>query len=81
MGGARPRSWAAEVVVEDQDEILTCVDCDDPFVFAAGERAFFIAKGFVDNDGVIVPTRCHGCRAMRKRARQAEARERTEAFD
>lgn len=64
--------------MEDQDQILTCVDCDDPFVFTAGERAFFLAKGFVNNNGVILPVRCPGCRAAR-RARKGEARTRVAA--
>lgn len=46
------------------DRTLTCVDCNAPFTFTAGEQEFHAAKGF-SND----PRRCPNCRAARKSAR------------
>jgi len=41
---------------------LTCRDCAASFVFTAGDSRFYASKGFVN------PTRCPGCRALRKKA-------------
>ena len=46
------------------DKSLTCRDCDQAFIFTAGEQEFHATKGF-HND----PSRCLDCRATRKAAR------------
>lgn len=43
------------------DETLTCCDCNNPFVFTAGEKEFFHTKGFTN-----IPKRCPDCRAKKK---------------
>jgi hypothetical protein len=43
-----------------QDQTLNCRDCKQPFLFEAGEQAFFAEKGFTS------PTRCKPCRQARK---------------
>ena len=48
------------------DETLSCVDCNNPFVFSAGEQEFFASKGFQNK-----PNRCPDCRAARKAQRGA----------
>lgn len=50
------------------DRMLPCMDCDQQFVFDAGEQRFFKEKGFTD------PKRCPRCRKkvrsrMKKRHR------------
>lgn len=54
-----------------EDQTLTCLDCRSPFVFSAGEQAFFAARGFTH-----APRRCKDCRA-RRRLRTGEAYEAT----
>ena len=44
-----------------QDRTLTCRDCNQEFIFTAGEQDFYVEKGF-END----PTRCPACRHARK---------------
>lgn len=52
---------------------LTCVDCNQPYVFEVGEQQFFEKKGLKD-----MPKRCKPCRQKRKDAREAKKeRERT----
>jgi CxxC-x17-CxxC domain-containing protein len=46
------------------DEVLSCVDCNNQFVFSAGEQEFFASKGFQNK-----PNRCPECRAARKAQR------------
>ncbi len=46
-----------------QDKTLTCNDCQQSFVFTAGEQEFHESKGFTNQPG-----RCPECRAARKRA-------------
>jgi CxxC-x17-CxxC domain-containing protein len=48
------------------DETLSCVDCNNPFIFSAGEQQFFASKGFQNK-----PNRCPECRAARKAQRNA----------
>ncbi len=48
------------------DETLSCVDCNSPFIFTAGEQQFFASKGFQNK-----PNRCPDCRAARKQQRSA----------
>lgn len=47
------------------DKTLTCRDCGQPFVFTAGEQAFYQERGFSE------PQRCPTCRARRKAERAA----------
>jgi CxxC-x17-CxxC domain-containing protein len=51
---------------EPPDQTLTCRDCGRPFVWSAGEQAFFAARGFT------TPKRCPECRG-RRRLRTGEA--------
>ena len=43
------------------DQTLPCRDCGQPFIWTAGEQAFFKDKGLVN-----LPVRCASCRAVRK---------------
>lgn len=45
------------------DKILSCVDCNQEFVFAATDQQFYAEKEFSE------PRRCASCRAARKAAR------------
>lgn len=47
---------------EPSDKNITCMDCRTPFVFDAGEQAFFQSKGYTD------PKRCQKCRQARKQS-------------
>ncbi len=49
-----------------EDKILTCRDCNQSFVFTAGEQEFFASRGFTNE-----PSRCPECRAERKRSQNA----------
>jgi CxxC-x17-CxxC domain-containing protein len=42
------------------DKTLTCRDCNQDFVFTAGEQEFYAQKGFTNE-----PTRCVDCRKNR----------------
>jgi hypothetical protein len=46
------------------DKEITCTDCGGPFVFTAGEQAFFKAKSYTD------PKRCKPCRDAKKQQGQ-----------
>ena len=50
--------------MEFTDKTLFCQDCDNEFVFTAGEQAFYKEKG-LENE----PKRCKECREKRKAAR------------
>ncbi len=43
---------------------LKCRECDNDFVWTAGEQEFFASRGLANQ-----PTRCPDCRRARKRAR------------
>lgn len=43
-----------------EDITLTCNDCDEDFIFTAGEQDFFEEKGFDE------PKRCKDCRDRKK---------------
>lgn len=43
-----------------KDKTLRCVDCGAPFVFSAGEQAYFTSKE------IPPPKRCKACRQHRK---------------
>src|SRR2546423_13372390 len=45
------------------DQNLYCRDCNQEFVFTAGEQEFFASRGLVN-----APSRCPSCRAARKAA-------------
>jgi CxxC-x17-CxxC domain-containing protein len=47
------------------DKVLVCRDCNQEFVFSAGEQEFYGTRGFSE------PTRCPDCRAARKASRNA----------
>lgn len=44
-----------------QDKTLTCRDCSKPFIWTAGEQAFFREKELIN-----IPARCAKCRSARK---------------
>ena len=44
-----------------QDKTLTCVDCNQTFVFTAGEQEFYAQKGFQN-----APKRCKACKTKRQ---------------
>lgn len=46
------------------DQNLQCVDCQQAFVFTAGEQEFHASKGFTNK-----PSRCPSCRSARKATR------------
>jgi hypothetical protein len=49
-----------ETKVEFKAEKLICCDCGQPFIFSAGEKAYFWSKG------LSTPKRCPQCRLKRK---------------
>ena len=49
----------------EMDRTVTCRDCDQAFVFTAGEQAFYQERGFSE------PQRCPACRQARKAQRNA----------
>lgn len=50
--------------MSEVDQTITCRDCRQPFIFAAGEAKFFEEKGFKP------PSRCKPCRQAKKAAQQ-----------
>jgi CxxC-x17-CxxC domain-containing protein len=44
------------------DTTLTCRECHTPFLWTAGEQAFFKAQGLMN-----MPSRCVACRANRRK--------------
>ncbi|NIV37870.1 MAG: cytochrome C551 [Anaerolineae bacterium] len=42
------------------DQVLTCCDCSQQFMFRVDEQRFFQERGFVP------PKRCHPCRRKRR---------------
>ncbi|HZK44556.1 MAG TPA: zinc-ribbon domain containing protein [Syntrophomonadaceae bacterium] len=47
-----------------EDKTLVCQDCEQEFVFTAGEQEFYAEKGF-ENE----PKRCKDCRVRRRNNR------------
>jgi len=45
------------------DQVITCTDCGQDFVFTESEQAFYADRGFT------TPRRCAACRAAKKAAR------------
>lgn len=46
-----------------EDKTLVCKDCNEEFIFTAGEQEFYATRGF-ENE----PQRCKSCRDTRKSA-------------
>ncbi len=46
------------------DKTMTCRDCNEEFVFTAGEQEFYAEKGFTNE-----PSRCPNCRRANKARR------------
>jgi CxxC-x17-CxxC domain-containing protein len=46
--------------MEYHDKVLKCSDCNQEFVFTAGEQMFFADKGFKNE-----PKRCKDCKSKR----------------
>jgi hypothetical protein len=55
--------------MELSDGSRICVDCEQLFVMAGGERKFFAALGLAP------PNRCPACRRLRKEAEQLQRTE------
>lgn len=53
--------------MEFQDRQLHCIDCQQDFVFTAGEQEFYERKGFKE-----IPKRCKPCRELRKVKRSSD---------
>ncbi|MBQ2775704.1 MAG: zinc-ribbon domain containing protein [Clostridia bacterium] len=51
-----------------EDKTLICKDCNQEFVFTAGEQEFYAEKGFVNE-----PQRCKACRQAKKNNTMFEA--------
>jgi CxxC-x17-CxxC domain-containing protein len=49
--------------MEYHDKVLKCSDCNQEFVFTAGEQMFFADKGFKNE-----PKRCKDCKAKRSQS-------------
>lgn len=47
--------------MEYQDKTLKCLECQQDFVFCAGEQKFFTEKGFTN-----LPKRCKQCKQKAK---------------
>ncbi len=52
-----------------EDRMLTCRDCGEEFVFAAGEQKFYMERGLLND-----PQRCPACRAEKRRERGGDKR-------
>jgi CxxC-x17-CxxC domain-containing protein len=52
--------------VSGSDVTLVCRDCNNRFVFTAGEQQYYATHGLAHQ-----PTRCPNCRAQRKTAQSA----------
>ncbi len=50
------------------DKLIRCASCGEEFVFTAGEQEFYRSRGLTHE-----PTRCKGCRDVRKHSRGGEA--------
>ncbi len=48
------------------DQVITCADCGQEFVFTASEASFYADRGF------STPRRCPACRAAKKAARGSQ---------
>ncbi len=59
-----------------QDENIQCRDCGKEFVFSAGEKEFYAAKGFANK-----PTRCPDCRRAYKAQKNNGSRSERKLYD
>lgn len=59
--------------MEFEDRTLTCRECEQPFLWTAGEQQFYHEKGLVN-----VPARCPTCRSTRKAKLGLQDRAQTE---
>jgi CxxC-x17-CxxC domain-containing protein len=59
--------------VDFVDRTLTCRECNQPFIWTAGEQQFYHEKGLVN-----IPVRCSSCRAVRKAKLGLQERVQTE---
>ena len=52
------------------DQTIKCKECQEEFVFTAGEQEFYIERGFVNQETgeVVKPGKCKPCRDAAKRA-------------
>lgn len=55
------------------DRVLTCRECGEAFVWAAGEQQFYQEKGLSN-----IPARCPSCRATRRARLGLQDRAQTE---
>lgn len=49
-----------------QDKMITCVDCNQDFMFEAGEQSFYAQRNYVE------PRRCKPCRNKKKLQKAAD---------
>lgn len=49
-----------QLVGQQEDLLVTCVDCSKDFVFSKGEQDFYQTKG------LFAPKRCPSCRKIKK---------------
>ena len=59
--------------MEYRDKSLVCVECQQPFVWTAGEQLFYADKNFKNE-----PKRCKGCKQKRNSIPGPAHRERVE---
>ena len=52
-----------------EDRTLVCRDCGQEFTFTAGEQAFYMERGLLND-----PQRCPVCRAAKRRERGGDQR-------
>lgn len=61
--------------MEFSDQTLTCRDCQQQFVWTAGEQQFYAEKGLLN-----APARCPACRANRRTRTSSDQRVQTEVI-
>jgi CxxC-x17-CxxC domain-containing protein len=59
--------------MEYRDKTLTCVECQKPFVWTAGEQLFYADRNFKHE-----PKRCKDCKTKRNARSGGSSRERVE---
>jgi CxxC-x17-CxxC domain-containing protein len=67
MGLSSDADLQGITLMEFEDKMLGCRDCNKQFVFSAGEQEFFSAKGLVNE-----PKRCPNCRLLMRIQRNGE---------
>lgn len=67
MGMSSDADVQGIALMEFEDKMLSCRDCNKQFVFSAGEQEFFSAKGLVNE-----PKRCPNCRLLMRIQRNGE---------